>query len=373
MISLLLSAFSELCSRGDSIIGSIETASNLPLQARENSQEVIRYLRTLAQDARRCAVACRAIKGRAEDFPQSSREASRLFASYLREFHRLSREIDAIEEHFAGHIARFNARDVLLTTVAARLWNELNLVGVPPLVVATTSGYYNTVPDLNIIFTPLTAAESLLTVPDLGHEFGHLVHRKLFRLFDERFRVALAEHETRLNAEIRQISRPVQEGLISEVSWIWRNRWAEEVACDTFAAMLLGPAYGWCNIHLCIKKPDFLAFGTHPADDARTKHIIRVLRRREAAEAEQMECIWRQYTNVGSHRQPSNYHDFHCDSLFIAVMEDVEAVLEGVVGNADGRNGEWLQILNEAWRMFLSDAPNRAVWEKSKLAALVAQ
>jgi hypothetical protein len=84
-----------------------------------------------------------------------------------------------------------------------------------------------------------------------------------------------------------------------------------------------------------------------------------------------MECIWRQYTNVGSHRQPSNYHDFHCDSLFIAVMEDVEAVLEGVAGEANGRNGEWLQSLSDAWRMFLSDAPNRAVWEKSKLAALV--
>jgi hypothetical protein len=55
-----------------------------------------------------------------------------------------------------------------------------------------------------------------------------------------------------------------------------------------------------------------------------------------------MERIWTQYTKVGFQRRPQNYHDFHSEGLFIAVMEDVEAVLKRLaIGD---REGEWKAI-----------------------------
>src|SRR5262249_49393591 len=149
----------------------------------------------------------------------------------------------------------------------------------------------------------------------------HLLPQRTGRqLYGSRFQQALRDHSNGLKNQIRRVSRPLDPKDISAIVARWKWHWAEEVACDSIAARLVGPAYGWCNLHLCLQSSNVYEItAEHPADAARTAHIFRALKRGGwIADVVEMEAHWAQYLKTMKHRKPRNYDDYHPSDLFVA-------------------------------------------------------
>jgi hypothetical protein len=209
-------------------------------------------------------------------------------------------------------------------------------------------------------------------VPDFYHESGHIIPERIGRpLHGVRFKQALRDHANHLRNQIRRISRPLDPKVITEIIARWEWRWAEEVACDTLAARLVGPAYGWCNLHLCLNSPNVYAIGLeHPADAARTNHIFRVLKRCGwSTEMREMEARWNQYLQTVKQKKPRNYDDYHPANLFDAAMEDVEEATQHLTAY-NSQSGSLSTLLNIAWRQFLNDPIGYNTWEHQTVSEL---
>jgi len=355
MIDFLLGAFTILTARAQKIIKELEASSTLPAPVIPQCALIAARTRKLLPNLRRRTKVIKQVKSKIAAGQLRFDQAEPILRGSLLAYRDLTRELNATEEYFVGHIKRLIRADLFLTTLSAALWKETNLPGLPPVTVSSTSGYFCTLASLGIIFSPPSVEDHLLILPDLYHEAGHLVHDRL-NLFGTRFVAALADHRQALINQVRRTSRPLRPQTISDISARWMVRWAEEVACDTLAARLVGPAYGWCNIHLCLQSPNIYAIGAeHPADIARTQHIFRVLKRLGwGSEVDKMEDHWNRYVRVVNHRTVPHFHDYHPEPLFVAVMEDVEESTRNL--NIYGsRTSEVSKLLNEAWREFLTD------------------
>lgn len=355
MIDFMSGAFTILTARAQKIINELESTSTLPAAVIPQCAVVASRTRKLLPNLKRRTTVIEQIKAKIVAGQLQIDQAEPILRGSLLAYRDLTRELNATEEYFVGHIKRLIAPDLFLTTLSTTLWKEANLPGLPPVTVSSTSGYFCTLASLGIIFSPPSVEDNLLILPDLYHEAGHLAHDRL-SLFGTRFAIAIADHQAELHNQVRRLSRPIKRQTISDICAKWLVRWAEEVACDTLAARLVGPAYGWCNIHLCLQSPNVYAIGAeHPADIARTQHIFRVLRRLGwVSEVDQMEAHWTRYVRVVNHRTVPHFHDYHPEQLFVAVMEDVEESTRNL--NIYGSGSYAVsKLLNEAWREFLTD------------------
>jgi hypothetical protein len=372
MIDFLAGALAVLAARGSEIVEKLEKVTKVPPSVTEHCQRVVGRTKGHLREIKDQQVNLQRLRGAVAGGRLSLSKAEPFIKGYLKGYHDLRRKIDAIEEFFAGHVTRFSPPDEFLTLTASAIWREGNLPGGPPVAIASTSGYFCTFASLGIVFAPPNDVQKLLILPDLYHEFVHLLHENSSLLADKpRFSRAVIDYTHGLEQQARQFSRPLPPELTTNIYLTWSTYWAEEVACDTLAARLAGPAYGWCNLHLCIRNPKIYSMSKHPADAARTRHIFRVLRRCGwAQEAADMERRWEQYVQTIQPQKPANYDDYHADELFIAVMEDVEASTSGVVPTYQPRPGTVGSLLNEAWKNFLNDPLNYPVWEKPAVEEL---
>lgn len=367
MIEFLLGAFSVLSVRGNKIVRILEGKKDIPPAAIERCRRVSRRAQGIVDSVGNKQAILLLVKENLKAKKITTREAEALLKQLLKSYRDLRRDIDVIEENFVGHLVRYNDADLFFTQLASALWEETNLPDIPPIAVTNTSGYFCTWASLGIIFSPPSSEHHLLIFPDLYHEFGHIIHQGAkIKLFGTRFEAELKAHVTDLKNQMRRTARPsMDDDIIADIAIRWMNSWAEEVACDTLAACILGPAYGWCNIHLCLQSSNvFRKGGEHPADAARTRHILRVLRRNGYKDdADKMEALWNQYVSLSQQPPSSHYQDYHPDSLFTAVMEDVEEAIKAHNFGTAGGKSPSIDILNESWRKFHEDAENYNDWE----------
>jgi hypothetical protein len=371
MIEFLLGALDVLFHRGEAIIAKLEKKKSVLALVSIHCDSIVDKTRHILQDISDKQAQLISIKEAVDKGVIRRNAVEPLLRNLLNAYHDFRREFDSTEEFFAGHISRFNRDDKKLTRIAAAMWTETGLPGVAPIAVTSSSGYFYTVAPLGIIFAPPSGANSLLILPDLYHEFGHIVDESSsLVLYGLRFQRALEEYKKQLALQIRRHSRPLKLDLINDIAYLWEKYWAEEVACDTLAARIVGPAYGWCNLHLCLRNPEVYAVGKHPADVSRTRHIFRVLRRCGwGAEVDAMEKIWSQYLKGIKQRKPANHDDYHPDDLFIAVMEDVDIASKSLISYTVGQDSI-IGRLNEAWKRFLADPGNYAKGEPRLISDL---
>lgn len=372
MIDFLAGALAVLAARGSEIVEKLEKVAGVPAPVTGHCLRVVAKTKGHLREIEDHQVNLQNLRDAVARGRLSLAKAAPSVRGHLKGYHDLRRNIDAIEEFFAGHVTRFSPSDEFLTLAAEAVWREGSLPGDPPVAVASTSGYFCTLASLGIVFAPPNDVQKLLILPDLYHEFVHLLHENSSLLAGKpRFSRAVVDYINELEQQARRFSRPLPAGLTNNILLTWSVYWAEEVACDTLAARLAGPAFGWCNLHLCIRHPKIYSITNHPADAARTRHIFRVLRRCGwAQEAADMERRWEQYVQTIRPQKPPNYDDYHADELFIAVMEDVEASTSDVVPTYQPGSGTVGDLLNEAWKNFLNDPLNYPVWEKPMVEEL---
>ena len=374
MIEFLFGAFSVLRNRGERIVKILYEKRDVPHAVGERCRRVAEHTLALINEIDEKSATLESIKTKLAQNRVAVSEADVMLKSILLSYRDLRRNTDAIEENFVGHIVRFNEADLFFTKLAEALWEETNLPDLPPVAVTNTSGYFCTLASLGIVFSPPSTEHNLLILLDFYHESGHILNEQI-ELFGANFRSELAAHIAGLKNQIRRVSRPLPADIIDRVNLFWNNRWAEEVACDTLAACLVGPAYGWCNLHLCLQNSNAFDFSVgHPADAARTKHILRVLRRRGfAGEADEIESRWKRYIDVARQTPTNYYQDYHPDGIFIAVMEDVEQIIVNYDLTGIETRSPMIAMFNEAWTVFVNDNQHYNDWEAKTIGELNAK
>lgn len=372
MIDFLLGALSVLVMRGNKIVQHLEAKQALPAPVLTRCAQIADKTRATLHTVQRHLSVAQSLQRGVESGQISVVQAEPVLTVLFQAYRDNKRELDAFEEFFAGHINRFIDADRFLTQIAATIWEETKLPGLSPVAVTNTSGYFCTVASLGIVFCPPSTEDHLLTLPDFYHESGHVLPEELKTpLYGARFQQALQDHVANLHHQVRRISRPLDTDIMQGIFGRWKYRWAEEVACDTLAAHLVGPAYGWCNLHLCLQSPNVYAIGDeHPADAARTTHIFRVLKRQGwGAEVGRMESYWNQYLQTMQQKKPHHYDDYHPADLFTAVAEDV-AEKARAFSSYQAEAGSLALLLNEAWQKFLSDPLGYIAWEQQTVLRL---
>lgn len=372
MIEFLRGAFSVLDARAGKIVKTLEEKKDIPASASEHCRRVSERTKgVIVLINNRLDILQKLEKGLQNKMITPS-QSDTLLRQILKSYRSFRREIDIIEENFVGHLIRFIEPDRFYTNLSSALWKDTNLPDIPPVAVTNTSGYFCTWASLGIVFSPPSSEHHLLIAPDLYHEFGHILHQGIkVELFNKRFEAELKSHISDLKNKARRNARPIKDETILDIAFRWKSNWAEEIACDTLATLMLGPSYGWCNLHLCLQSPNVFDGGReHPSDASRTKHILSILRRNGFSdEAEKIENLWNEYLRISQQTTSKYYNDYHPNGLFTAILEDVEqAIGDNNFGITNKSTA--IEILNEAWKTFLEGAGKFDGWEKTAIKKL---
>jgi hypothetical protein len=307
-----------------------------------------------------------------------------LLANHLRAVQALERSAILVECYFLPFVERYGELDRQLTRLCRRLITQVRWPLPPPLILAFSNQYYWTLAPFNLISAPATAGASLLRLPDLCHELGHLLQEHHQAVLIGDFVAELAgyiDQERRRAAEEPQGPRPPY--LYDELFAQWRDAWLVEFVADLVATYLTGPAFGWQHSRLCfgegqtLHEPALGQVATHPAEEARLRGVLAMLRLMDSAEGPAIQALWAGYLKLRGEAQPADYDVCYprplLNSLARQVIEGCQALglrsfREPPDPHASGPDIP--RLLGNAWRQFIQDADNYPAWERARLAEL---
>lgn len=282
------------------------------------------------------------------------------------QYRALAHQVYLIEQVFVSPVSRFSAEDERLSKLCERICKEIGIWNDIPVIVAASNQYFCTIPAFGVIYIPVSESRSLLNLPDLYHEIGHHLHRRGYPILGHRFTTAWREYVEEAVDDITRLSRPIDVPRFRNLMAFWRY-WGEEVAADAFATIILGPAYGWANLHLMLRSLSIFDYSsTHPADAARMDNILRILRSdpNSADDVALLNEQWKKYLGFPHPAKPDLYDLLHGDPLFTAVLEDVRDTISAHGLKISGSTDSTIAyLLNDAWRRLPADASQYRDWE----------
>jgi hypothetical protein len=289
-----------------------------------------------------------------------------------------------VESYPLPFIERYAEPDQWLTRLCHRLAEQVRWPTLTPLVAALSSQYYWTMPDFSLICAPAAGATTLLGLPDLCHELGHilLLHRETALTGDFVHELAAyIEHEQRRVAA--QQRPPEYRRLYNLLFAQWYDAWLREFVADMIATYLVGPAFGWQHVRLCAGRsqaayhPALGEMAEHPADEARLRGVLAVLELMGAQEARaRIGALWQDYLTVSAEIRPADYEVCYPQALIASLarrtVEGCRAFgLRGFDQVLDPpRTDDIPALLHEAWQRFLIDPQSYADWERQQLEKL---
>jgi hypothetical protein len=225
-------------------------------------------------------------------------------------------------------------------------------------------------------------------MPDIYHELCHPLHRNLdlpsLEPYARAFKTSLFAMVAHFHRESVAADRlRNQEARLYQIQ-LWRTCWAkywmEEFFCDLFGVLTVGPAYVWAHYHLSIKRGSdpfatpLMRERSHPADDARMRAMLGVLRSGEfESEADSIERAWREFIDAMEYRAPAEYHlcysGAQIDNVTRAAKEGVEGI--EIVTTASRNKARVRDSLNEAWRVFWKAPSDFPAWEADEVGKLL--
>lgn len=297
------------------------------------------------------------------------------FADHLRRFRRWAEQVILTESYAVPSLERFHPDDRRLTGLASRLITEAAIPLPDPVVVATSTQYYWTLPYFTLISVPAGEAASLLGLPDLAHELGHLLvvlHRDTLLAAAEQ---VVAAHFATAIQTARTQAAPHAADLVS-AALQWADEWLTELACDAVGTYIFGSPFALQHVRLCalfgnpLWSPTLGENAVHPADETRLRVAVAVLRAmNDESGARSAEEAWAALAAASSEPKPAGYDicypaavvdavagEFHkaCRQLGIRPCPDDPSQLAGLVA--------------EAWRHFQADPEMYGSWEDGALA-----
>jgi len=305
-----------------------------------------------------------------------------LLPNHLQLYKRWSELAMLVESYPLPFVERFADPDRRLTRLARRLTQQVAWPHAPPLVAAFSTQYYWTLAAFDLVCTPAAETMTLLGLPDLCHELGHilLLRDEVVLLGD-----FLQELISYVDAEQRRVAaqqRPREYMALYDHLFVqWRDRWLREFVSDMVATFLVGPAFGWQHVRLCAGQsqsafhPTLGEGAEHPADEARLRGIVAVLAVMGQGDAgTAVADLWQHFLRVKGEPVAPDYGVCYPPTLLESLAGRVVAGcrtlgLRGFDAAGDPAD-DVVALINEAWRRFLSDPAAFAAWESLRIDEL---
>lgn len=293
--------------------------------------------------------------------------------SYRSSFRTHAHALVLIERFGLAACERFTRADAALTRVVAQLKREANLPLEAPTVVLASQTSYFSYPSrgadpYGVVFVPAAENCTLLGLPALAHELGHLLAPE-----------TLWDLAKTVSDSMQPAMSAWPQGAVDLVAArdAWTIQWAREFACDGIAAYLLGPAYAWQWLRLMAHasdapfNPGFGEVATHPAAAARFAFVLAVLRH-NGESTTRLSKAWAKAVTGG--RLPSRaytlaYPDQELDAAGAELAQHCERLV--FTPHTSAGAGSVCATLNEAWTELLQRPGSFAAWEATALAALL--
>lgn len=302
--------------------------------------------------------------------------------NYHQLYRRWREGVALVESYPLLFVERYSASDRQMTRLCRRIAEQVRWPLAPPLVATFSTQYYWTVTAFNVVCAPATEGTTLLSLPDLLHELGHilLLHHEaaLVGDFVQEIATYIAREQRRIDTQQRP---PHYRSLYDDLFAHWRSPWLREFVADMVATYLCGSAFGWQHVRLCASvsraayAPTLGEASDHPADEARLRGIVAVLQRvgDDAAQA-RVRDVWERYRTMSGETQPSDYEVCYPQELINSLAERVvdgcrSLGLRGV-NDTPATPDALLALINEAWERFQADPEHYGDWEYARLRAL---
>jgi len=307
----------------------------------------------------------------------------------IRKMKRINEELILTESVGVFALSRARKDDDFLNRLITDICRDIGYPLIFPTVSQMSQGYFHIYPDFNLLCMPLIEGRFLLHLPDIYHElchpFRHERNLQLPRLrpFHEAFEgclFAAVEYFKERAVEADRLRSPPGK-LFQLQLWqtCWVKYWMEEMFCDLFGVMTLGPAYGWAHFHLCVERggdpfetPMALS-SSHPADAARMKAILQMLSILGFdSDAGRIAKAWKEFEDLTGATPSPEYRQCYADGLLkriVTVANDGIAKI-GVNIAAPSSMKTTVSLLNDAWARFWREPAGYAEWESSAIAAL---
>jgi hypothetical protein len=300
--------------------------------------------------------------------------ATEHYQTYLR----YSRILFACEHFDLPVIQRWGEDDQQITAMCWSLLDQVGWMFPHPHVSAFSNDYYWALPPRNIIGVPANEHERLLGIGDLAHEIGHLAvaSKETILVRDTLERVSEYVKRAAVSSPA-DIEDPVEEFFV-EMNLSWRE-WVQELICDAFATYLTGPAYALQNLRLCCMRELLpsafeIPYGQdHPADDARMRVVLHVLRmldlERDAASIGER---WQEMLDAVGATPSSLYAHIYPDELLEVTARNVHTGCQELGLRAYDptitQDCDVPRLANAAWECLLLQPESYSEWETQATA-----
>ena len=228
-----------------------------------------------------------------------------LLANNLSNYSDLNQNLEYIELFRLQPIKNYGSGDHYFKVLVEKIYDDSNILSTPPLVstISNSDNYYWAVPFENIIAIPFWEEESLINVPDIYHEIGHLIFVQYRNILAGKFIPVLNDY---FNLELSYAVDERRENdfdILEAALEYWKASWFEEFVCDLIATFLTGSAFAWTNMKLTTishsKAQVYHYQPSHPADEARTQAIIKMLKTMENdEESEEIFNSWKSFEEL---------------------------------------------------------------------------
>lgn len=285
---------------------------------------------------------------------------------------RINENISIVESVVVPLLERFNLSDRRLTRLTAKLIEQVNFPLAAPIVSTSAEGGYMTFPGFAVVKVPAVEDTSLLALPDLVHELGHILLLKERPKLVGDFVKVVADYVSEQQTAAGQT--PLSPHLFEQ----WRGPWLQELVCDMIAAYVCGPSFGEQHIRLISGLPSraFRGGQTHPPDEARARgasFVLRTMGHEQKADA-LIDLIARYLPTTGE-RRPKDYDRTMPDQLLEALAQRVVAGCSQLgIRRFDApevsRPEDIVGAITEAWQRFRTAPAGFAAWQRGRLGLL---
>ncbi len=307
----------------------------------------------------------------------------------LRHLRRLVKNLDDIE--MIGVTALSAAPQDLtgLNIMVREICDELQYPLIAPTVANLSTSYFGIYAEYNLLMVPLLEDRYLLHLPDLYHELAHPLLHDYYKdnagldTFRDAMRLcflATRKHTAKL-LQTAQRERSASAIPYYYHVWqrCWERSWLEELFCDLFATITVGPAYGWSHLHLTAKRgqsPFEIPLHTtssHPPDDVRMRVVLLTLNQLGFVdEAKRIGAKWNTFLLLSDIKPSPEYKACFAEPLLQTLATEVRVGVEGmgVETIAPGAATPWAERLNLAWDTFWASPESYGIWEQGLMKQL---
>lgn len=298
-------------------------------------------------------------------------------------FNRVHRTFKAIHSYRYLAIKNYREPEIFFYQVITQIYAEHRINALPPIVstISNHDYYYWAVPSFEIIALPSGEEHSLLNLPDMYHEIGHLLHSMFAGKSCETSGIIIDKHFA------KEIVRVQDDGTaahfqvkLEEAKYLWEASWLEEFTCDLVGTYMTGAAYAWTNLKLLStghgSTKIFEYSQSHPADEARMRIIILMLEKLGLNDDKnKVEAAWKVFLKDTEVFKPNDYPLLYPQKLLQQIVDeffvfyqnaDLVSYSELVAKGANSIS----QLLNDAWSSAQNNPSDYFNYETNSIAGL---